>query len=615
MDLSPLSESPATPFTIAATKKRRNRRPKACLPCRNRKVRCDYTEPCTTCRRRKHVHLCIYEENPRLGGIHTTHNRLSTVTTSARTITSRPTTSSSLPVDGSGTDIPSLLSNVTTNLSPVISHDTQTGETIYLGRNSSAAFFSSLLSSSPDPITLPSEISIPSAFGLTNRTPLHPFGSLWAATASVTLGDILRSLPGTDRCMRYYRAYNHIGQPFLPYLLDPGEFERRLCEVIQLIEAVPGDHEGAAAGGLPYSELAWYGLLFSVLAAGCQFADEDVSSEKKLTTRVFVACSFECLRLANFYVQPSLETIQTTLFLEYVIANDCNPGVGWAFLANTARHAEGMGLHLAVSAERLGEMHAMYKGVVHMDSMHAFVFDRRPLAFLPRKYDVVKELMASKLEFRDFLHALSCIRLEWQTSWLAQSEETWNAEEPRRFLVKAEQVDLLSRSEGSSLQATRSMQARLERLIFDMHFAHTKAEFSRFGCLATDATAEEQRKWYQTMKTNLAMVVETFLTLKPLTPFAHVSWDTMYCTISAALVLAADHAVTRDLTYASLLGSLTKSLKSIAETHHSDDENESLPAFWHGLQYLETLLHRYVPEKPRPALHPPEEYTGHNMIG
>ena len=81
------------------------------------------------------------------------------------------------------------------------------------------------------------------------------------------------------------------------------------------------------------------------------------------------------------------------------------------------------------------------KRFVHLSPSSIRSFDRRQLSFLPRKYDVVKELMASKLEFRDLVHAISCIQLEWQTMWLAQSEETWCAEEPRRFLVTAEQVE------------------------------------------------------------------------------------------------------------------------------------------------------------------------------
>lgn len=35
---------------------------KACLPCRERKVRCDHQQPCQTCRKRGHADLCLYPE-------------------------------------------------------------------------------------------------------------------------------------------------------------------------------------------------------------------------------------------------------------------------------------------------------------------------------------------------------------------------------------------------------------------------------------------------------------------------------------------------------------------------------------------------------------------------
>lgn len=75
--------------------------------------------------------------------------------------------------------------------------------------------------------------------------------------------------------------------PFVPYLLDQEDFERRLVNVVQLLSENPSDSVlGQAAADLTYRELAGYALLFSVLASGCQFADE-VSSERILTTRVF----------------------------------------------------------------------------------------------------------------------------------------------------------------------------------------------------------------------------------------------------------------------------------------------------------------------------------------
>ena len=41
--------------------KRKQRESKACYACRQRKVKCDGTHPCRTCRRRGHLQICAYD--------------------------------------------------------------------------------------------------------------------------------------------------------------------------------------------------------------------------------------------------------------------------------------------------------------------------------------------------------------------------------------------------------------------------------------------------------------------------------------------------------------------------------------------------------------------------
>ena len=74
------------------------------------------------------------------------------------------------------------------------------GETVFLGRNSAANFFRSMHSEGATNV-LPSNISLETAFALTNRMTLHPFGSLWS-TANVTLADVLKALPPAETCIR-----------------------------------------------------------------------------------------------------------------------------------------------------------------------------------------------------------------------------------------------------------------------------------------------------------------------------------------------------------------------------------------------------------------------------
>lgn len=41
--------------------RRKQRESRACYPCRQRKVKCDGTQPCRTCRRRGHQEICAYD--------------------------------------------------------------------------------------------------------------------------------------------------------------------------------------------------------------------------------------------------------------------------------------------------------------------------------------------------------------------------------------------------------------------------------------------------------------------------------------------------------------------------------------------------------------------------
>lgn len=399
----------------------------------------------------------------------------------------------------------------------------------------------------------------------------------------------------TDRCARYYRAYSQIAIPFVPYLLDQEDFERRLVNVVQLLSENPDDGIlGQAAADLTYHELAGYALLFSVLASGCQFADE-ISSERILTTRVFVACSFECLRLANFYVQPSLDHVQTTLLLEYVVANDSNPGVGWTFLAISVRQAESQGLHLLTrqqgatsSAEE--EMHPMWRAIIHMDCTLALAFDRRPMSFLSTRYDAVTAIQrAPEVSFFDLVNALNCVKLEWQTA--KQMDPVLSVVETELYIAKVEQVESISWSDTCAIKAGKSMEARLQQLVFKLHIEHFRARLYRYGSLAKDASPEKRSLYFSLLETSYATVIETFLSVKPLSPIVQVAWDLLFYAISSALILAGLQLTHQTRSYQVLLRAFLKSLHASSDKHKTNlpDETPASP-FSHGYAVLDSIL-------------------------
>lgn len=195
-------------------KKRRNRKPVSCWPCRERKVRCDQGSPCATCWRRDHVHLCKMEhpgslsaeDSQALYGLPTPKHNSTTESgsqSSSPTYTRRVDVAAAKSGNESGYEqLIALLDDISQRLAPTYIMDDITRERIYLGMNCAANFFRELsLHASGKPL-LPGDVSIESAFGLTNRTTLHPFGSLWSYAGDVSLGNILKSLPAVEVCLR-----------------------------------------------------------------------------------------------------------------------------------------------------------------------------------------------------------------------------------------------------------------------------------------------------------------------------------------------------------------------------------------------------------------------------
>ena len=62
-------------------------------------------------------------------------------------------------------------------------------------------------------------------------------------------------------------------------------------------------------------------------------------------TSFLVQTAFHCLRLSNFLIRPSLESLQALLILGFVLANDMKAEASWALTGLTCRLAQALGLH------------------------------------------------------------------------------------------------------------------------------------------------------------------------------------------------------------------------------------------------------------------------------
>ncbi|KAF7190612.1 Multidrug resistance regulator 1 [Pseudocercospora fuligena] len=528
-------------------KQKRNRRPKACQPCRDRKVRCDQEEPCDTCIRRGHPDLCVYgSQRPALAGtaaVQGSSQSQPTISWSSPTQDALhleqsfdvpindvpsslqvPTNQNEIPEDDTNDELIQILNKISSSLSYLIKTDRWTGETVFLGRNCSATFFTNF--SHPQtkiPISdtlMPFNVSWGAAFGLTNRTTLHPFGSLWTAAGTTNLKDILQALPATEICMTYHRTYQKVVAPFYP-------FESRLCVFLpKLAElGLEAALEAAITDGT-FRDAAWYGMFFGILAAGCQFSDADVK-ERLPRTRVFVACAFECLRLANLYGCPSTEVIQTLLLIASTIANDCNPGVALTLLGLITQQARSLGLHVPQTS---GVVHPLWKAIMSLESTLSLAFDRPPVSSLPNSTSTSAGTIST---FHDSMHDLHALIFTFQNT-------TTNSQ-PNSSTIKTtiSNLDTLTKR-TSTLPTSTTIQSRLEYLFQKTHSSNFHATLLRHLSLDPTTPSCERKLAYESMLIHLRTIITSFLELRNLlSPLALTSWSILHCTMSSACILAA----------------------------------------------------------------------------
>jgi hypothetical protein len=256
-----------------------------------------------------------------------------------------------------------------------------TGQTIHVGGNSVPAFvmeYGSHLEGLLGTSILP-------AFGLDNESATYPFVGL-SDLRQGRLGrvnDLCKTLPAEADLDRYFKPFRDISGVVHPAMANIDKFESELLQFhIARSEAYsqPSLDGGITEQSVYGKSLAWTGLLFATLASGCQCIDP--GKEMDLTSRVFVCCSFECLRLTNFLSNPSLETIQTLLILGNVISNTMNAGVAWSLLGLTTRLAQVLGLHRESRASTpqavKDEKKKVLWAIMWQESLLSITFDRVP---------------------------------------------------------------------------------------------------------------------------------------------------------------------------------------------------------------------------------------------
>ncbi|KAK2867749.1 hypothetical protein FQN49_003507, partial [Arthroderma sp. PD_2] len=391
---TPLSNLPQSEIDAIIRTKRKVREPKACYPCHTRKVKCDRNLPCDGCVKRDHADLCSYERpskkrhasspppheaedgpkslegagNISVGDIemHGTGieiERVSIPKTEWESVCSKlkdmESAMSSLRAEMEMVDTAPALVSPEPPIEParlpreeplsdregIYAKNEYGNGTVHLGSRSVLAY---LLGGSPKEATQALlEGGLLPKLGLDNETATYPFIDLWSSdSSSYDIRSVCAAIPDDSQCRRLFKCYRNIAAIIYPVLSDIERFEEKL-ELALRNRATFGISENENDElSKPFGmSTAFVGLLFAVLAAGCQSSDMS-GKERELTSQVYICCSYQFLRATNFVSQPTLEAVQTLLIIGNVLSYNMNPGVSYILLGMSLRMGMVLGLHV-----------------------------------------------------------------------------------------------------------------------------------------------------------------------------------------------------------------------------------------------------------------------------
>ncbi|KIV98609.1 uncharacterized protein PV09_09602 [Verruconis gallopava] len=420
-----------------------------------------------------------------------------------------------------------------------------TGQTVHVGGNSVPAFvmqYSSQLEDLLGTNVLP-------AFGLENESATYPFVSLSDLRQGrlARVIEMCKTLPPEQDIDRYFSSFRDISGVVYPAVANIEKFESELFEfhlarAEALSHPVPyGIDEQSAYG----KKLNWIGLLFATLASGCQCTDVSVK-ELDLASRVFVCCSFECLRMTNFLSNPSLETIQTLLVLGNVISNTMNAGVAWSLLGMTTRLAQVLGLHRpcreSIPQNLKDDRCKIAWTMMWQESLLSITFDRAPASasiFYTEGKGLPYDSYAAdgSFSYAGCMYQVTKVGLELlQDRGIPRSTNDM-LHRMQHYEQLLRQIMSNAAAHLKSSQHCQSLQEQLQHWALYLHTSYIMSEVCREAIKPKIAQTELAMTMRQTCLDSLTNTVRAFLGLNRLTAFASHSWSALSRGLSSALVL------------------------------------------------------------------------------
>ncbi|KAH8595024.1 fungal-specific transcription factor domain-containing protein [Bisporella sp. PMI_857] len=490
----------------------------ACWPCRQRKVKCDNQQPCENCVKRDHASLCSYKPKQNAAKSSTAANL------------KRPRSPSSDNSPKRDDD-----------RWPRTTDDEETNESRYLGQNSIAAFLSEETRAREPSVIGEQDVirkDIMPILGLQISSAPYPFMS--KEHMDKIRNDISVALPSDRDILKTFQIYKQIVQPFWGLLIDVEDFESKLCTYLE--DRVSSTKHPSPSKGV---SSAWLGMLFAVLAVATNYSELSYS-KRVATSQAYVQTSFHCLRLSNFLIRPSLESLQALLILGFVLANDMKAEASWALIGLTCRLAQALGLHRGPNENVRSKMPAasdlprrkLWWTIVWQDSLLSLSFDRSPIAVMTRcQLPLGPHALTVGFSYTEVMYHL-CAKILQSVNNDSNSQP--NFSQIVADSIEVENLRIQVHPSFRERDTCKTVQDRLQHCAVRLHSSFVISVLCRPSLRRGDnigMTPEEKALLAEKCKQNLEETVRMYLKMHSMSAIPTRSWAFTYHGLSSAVLL------------------------------------------------------------------------------
>ncbi|KAJ5810868.1 hypothetical protein N7447_010384 [Penicillium robsamsonii] len=498
--------------------KRKEREVRACYPCRKRKVKCDGTQPCHTCQKRNHPHICTYDP----------------IRDSRREPSQAASAQSASPSPARPQSRRQADAVVSPPVSTSLRLDDAVKNYVYSGDNSVVSILRSRASNGNESMT-----DLGSVLGLQNTFNSYPFMDLKTPQERWSL--LLSVLPQRSEVLKFFHYYRITAHPFNPIIADMDRFELDLCTYLNAYSAGElREHDKISDRWVTDKSIGHISLLLAALAAGAHYSDIGYPQRLELATD-FVRRSFHALRLANFLFRPSLDTIQALLIIGNTLQNMGQSDAAWALLGTTVRLAQTMGLHTERSNVHCPEYvrakaKTLWSTIVWQDSLLSMSYDRPPIVTVTGWSADPSTLQKDNLSYLQIMHSLCRLGID------IMRPESSGASEFDRAVKALHRLDTLYQGGKPHLQIRSNcttLQEHLEHLALRMHSSFCVSVV----CRPAMKQSQPQPQLPQTeilrnrAKGSLIEASRAFLDFQALSVIPLRSWSMVHTVLSSTLLL------------------------------------------------------------------------------